>query len=196
MSLWQNIQSTIVNTANASKALAVDTVETYYQHRALSLNKLADTIRSNDAADNNSEAVTAYYKNKAMEAAQHRQQTAAKRLRDGDRADSSNKVSRAYEAVTSDVETIKEAGAVLWGYLKTADTLARATVQDTQDDIKGAMNSINGKQLKAATKQTFQEIATPVQQVWQQTTDTVRSLDLDSESQKMLDYFQEIGRDR
>ncbi|MEL6441037.1 MAG: hypothetical protein AAFQ80_17500 [Cyanobacteria bacterium J06621_8] len=196
MSLWQQIQETIINTTHSTKAIAVDTVETFQHHQALALNKKADRIRQTDSHIETSEAAADYFKQKARLASHARQQTAANRLSDENRFERGNKLVSLYDAVTSDLETLKEAGSVLWGCLKTADNLARATVEDTQKDIRVGLESTDARLLKEVAESTVRDIVEPVQQVWQQGTDTLRSLDLDRKGQEMLDYFQDLGKDR
>lgn len=196
MSFWQQLQESIINTAHSTKAVAVDSVEAFHHHQALSLNRKADSIRQADTDIDGSEGAVKYFKQKASIAAQTRQDTASHRLSDNNRRKLNNRVIDVYDAVTSDIDTLKEASSVLWGYIKTADILARATVKDTQQDIKEAIDSVDGQLLKKAIEETVGEIVEPVQQVWQQTTDTVRSLDLDGKSQQMLNYFQDLDKDR
>lgn len=196
MSLWQQIQESIINTTHSTKAIAVDTVEAFQHHQALALNKKADRIRQTDSHIETSEAAADYFKQKARLASHARQKTAAIRLNDDNRFDKGNKLVGLYDAVTSDLDTLKEAGSVLWGYLQTADTLARATVKDTQQDLKAGLESTDARLLKEVAESTVRDIVEPVQQVWQQGTDTLRSLDLDRKGQEMLDYFQDLGKDR
>lgn len=199
MSLWQQTQEIIGNTIQSTKAIAVDSVETFQHHRALSLNKQADTVRRSEdiAIDATAlEGAVTYLKTRAAVAASERHQTAVRRQQDEKRFTPENKMIGIYDAVTSDLDTLKEAGGVLWGHLKTADTLARAIVKDTQKDIKEALNSQDGQMFKQAAEDTLNDIAKPIQQTWQQTTDNIRSLELGHKSQQIVQYFQKLGQDR
>lgn len=196
MSLWQQVQEAIINTAHSTKAIAVDSVETFQHHKALSLNKRADTIRQSDSHIEGSEAAVEYFKQKARIASHDQQHTAAYRLNDENRRKRDNRLIDIYDVVTSDVETLKEVGDVLWGYIKTADTLARATVNDTKEDIQTFLESADGQSLKQASEDTLVEIFEPLQQTWQQTTDAIRALDLQNKTEGVLELFQHRGRDR
>ncbi|MEM8723357.1 MAG: hypothetical protein AAGE84_29410 [Cyanobacteria bacterium P01_G01_bin.39] len=196
MSFWQQIQETIVNTAHSTKAIAVDSVEAFHHHRALSLNKKAETIRQTDTEIDGSKGAVEYFKQKASLAAQTRQDIATYRLEDNNRRKLNNRLIDVYDAVTSDIDTLKEAGGVLWGYVKTADTLARATVNDAKKDLVAFANSPDGKLLKQATTDTIEELIDPFQQTWQLASDTVRNLDLKHKADSMLEYFQDLGRER
>lgn len=196
MSFWQQLQETIVNTAHSTKAIAVDSVEAFHHHQALSLNRKADNIRQSDIEIDGSEGAIEYFKQQASTAAQARQDIASHRLNDNNRRKLDNRIIEAYDAVTSDIDTLKEAGGVLWGYVKTADTLARATVNDAKEDLQTFANSPDGKLWQQAARDTVEELVKPFQQTWQQTADTVRSLDLQRKTENMLEYFQDLGRDR
>ena len=199
MSLWQQTQEIIGNTFQSTKAIAVDSVETFHHHRALSLNKQADTIgRAEDIAIDATalEGAVTYLKTRAAVAASNRHQSAVRRQQDDKRFTPENKMMGIYDAVTSDLDTLKEAGGVLWGHLKTADTLARAIVKDTRKDLEVALNSPDGQMFKQAAEDTLQGMTNPLQQVWQQTTDNIRSLDLGHKGQQIVQYFQELGKNR
>lgn len=197
MSFWQQLQETIVNTAYTTKAIAVDSVEAFHHHQALSLNRKADTIRQTDTEIDGNEGAVEYLKQKASLAAKARQGIATThRLNDLNRRKLNNRLIDVYDAVTSDIDSLKEAGSVLWSYVKTADTLARATVYDAKEDFQTFVSSPDGQLFKQAARDTTVELVEPFQQTWQLTTDTVRSLDLQRKKENLLEYFQDLGRDR
>ena len=142
------------------------------------------------------EGTVTYLKTLAAVAASNRHQVAIRRRQDQNRFTPKNNLVEIYDAVTSYLETLKEAGTVLWGHLKTADTLTRAIVKDTRQDMTVALKSKQGQLLKQSVTATLEDLIDPVQPTWQQATDNIRSLDLGQKGQQIIQYFQELGKDR